>query len=218
MAAPPLEIRGKSYPMTALTPARRSKRIFLDVVLWVFTFLPLTVLKELMFIHFASWQPIKREKFPRLSDKQPEEELQNDYFLFTTNFNGSWDQYIDAFGLIDGVRTGLNFIWHTSRGFPGAWPIRPFKRYIHYFEYPLNLYYNAYPGMSVRDIHAATELVEKLDEFTEKTDRYGSADIFQDDFRRLLDSVAVHLSDTGGEGEAHEIPSHTHSQPSGLQL
>lgn len=217
MAAPPIEIHGKSYPMTVITPVSRSKRFIVDAVLYFFTFLKLEVVTDLRLIHFATWLPIKRNAFPRLSEEQPKEELKDDYFLFTTNFNGSWDQYIDAFGLIKGVRKGLNWLWWASRGFPGAWPMRPFKRYIHYYEYPLALYYNGYPGMSVRDIHAATELSEKLDEFIESEDEHDSASAFQEKFRRLLDEVAEHLGDTGDEGLRHEVPPVIHSRPIALQ-
>jgi len=218
MAAPPLEIQGKSYPMTVLTPVRRVYRLAVVIFLKIFSWLPLTAARKLKFIHFAGWTAIRRDKFPRLSDEQPEEELKNDYFLFMTNFNGSWDQYIDAFGMIGGVRTGLDLIWKTSTGFPGAWPIRPFKRYIHYYEYPMSLYYNAYPGMSVRDIDSATKFVAALDEFEEDTADVVDPVAFETRFKLLLNEVAANLGNTGGEGAAHEVPSLVHSQPRGLQL
>ena len=52
---------------------------------------------NLSFIHFARWVVVPRHKFPRLSENQPEEHLHYDYLLFFSNFNGTWNQYIDAF-------------------------------------------------------------------------------------------------------------------------
>lgn len=220
MAAPPLDIKGKAYPMTALSPVPRSRRLLLSILLWVFSlpYFTLQFARNLMFIHFACWQPIHRNKFPRLSEDQPKEDLKYDYFLFTTNFNGSWDQYIDAFGLIRKVRTGLNAIWFTSKDYPGAWPIRPFKRYIHYYEYQMNLYYNAYPGMSVRDITSATTLANSLDRFVQKTADMPSAGEFHDAFHHYLNEAAPHLSEMGKESSQERFLHHLHSRPRGLQL
>lgn len=220
MAAPPLEINGKAYPMTALSPVPRSRRWLLSILMWVFSrpYFTLQFARNLMFIHFACWQPINRNRFPRLSEDQPREELKNDYFLFTTNFNGVWDQYIDAFGLIRKVRTGLNAIWFTSKGFPGPWPIRPFKRYIHYFEYELNYYYNAYPEMSVRDIVSATTLGDGLDKFVEQTKDIESSGLFFDKYHSFLNSAASHLGTTSRNETHGRLLRHLHAQPRELQL
>jgi hypothetical protein len=220
MAAPPLDIRGKAYPMTALSPVPRSRRLLLSILLWVFSlpYFTLQFARNLMFIHFACWQPVNRDKFPRLSEDQPKEDLKYDYFLFTTNFNGSWDQYIDAFGLIRKVRTGLNAIWFTSKGFPGAWPIRPFKRYIHYYEYQMDLYYNAYPGLSVRDITSATTLANSLDRFVKDTSDIESTGQFHEEFHRYINKASSHLSDMGKEGSQERLLYHIHSRPRDLQL
>lgn len=232
MAAPPLDIRGKAYPMTTLSAVPRSRRWLLGLLLWIFSlpYFSLQFARNLMFIHFACWQPIHRNRFPRLSEDQPEEELKYDYFLFTTNFNGSWDQYIDAFGLIRKVRFGLNAIWFTSKDFPGAWPIRPFKRYIHYYEYEMNYYYNAYPGMSVRDVVSATTLADSLDAFVAETKDTESAGTFFDKYHAFVNSVAGHLGDTTHEPDEEPCDDedqvrthirflhHVHAGPRGLQL
>ena len=201
MAAPPLEIMGKSHPLTVFSAVPVWYRFLLKAILFFFRHLPLTIVADIMFIHFAGWLPVNRNQWPRLSEEQPQEDLRDDYFLFTSNFNGPWDQYIDAFGLIHRVRIGLNLIWITSRGFPGAWPIRPFKRYIHYHEYALDLYFNAYPGMSVRDIKAATELSDDLDKFIVSAEQYDSADRFKEEFGHFVDSVAARLVSTGEAGK-----------------
>jgi hypothetical protein len=210
-----MQFEGKSNPMTVITPMRPRWRLLLWAIFAVFKRLKLGVVKELAFIHFARWIPVRRDRFPRLDPAQPAETLPDDWFLFTTNFNGPWDQYIDAFGMVGGVRGGLDWLWWTSRGFPGAWPMRPFKRYIHYFEYPLDLYYNAYPGASVRDIIDAAAVDAPLERFLAATAQPLPDAEFDRLWRAFLDEVAPRLGDLGAH--RHELPSRHSSRPLGLQ-
>jgi hypothetical protein len=210
-----MQFQGKATPMTVVTPMRRRWRALQWLVLAVFRHLSLGVVKQLAFIHFARWICVRGDRLPQLSPTQPRERLSDDLFLFTTNFNGPWDQYIDAFGMVGGVRGGLDWLWWSSRGFPGAWPMRPFKRYIRYFEYPLDLYYNAYPGASVRDIDAALTLEPKLAAFIAETAAPMDDALFAARWRAFLDDVAPLLGSIGGQRE--ELPSAHSAKPQGLQ-
>ena len=159
MSLIPIHFAGKANPLTVITPVKRGWRRWLTIaILFVFKHLPLGVVKQLAFIHFARWILVRGDKLPRLDPNQPEENWPYDLYVFTTNFNGSWDQYIDAFGRIKSVSKGLNMLWYTSAGFPGPCPMRLFNRYIHYFEQQQELYYNAYPCATVRDIDVALKL------------------------------------------------------------
>lgn len=207
MTLVPIHFVGKSNPMTAITPVKRWKRFPTWVVLFIFKHLPLGVVKQLAFIHFARWISIRGDRLPRLSEDQPRESWPYDLYLFSTNFNGAWDQYIDAFGRIKSVSKGLNMLWFTSSGFPGPWPMRLFKRYIHYFEYPLDLYYNAYPGATVRDIQMAVSLKPHLDTFFQETaDRMDDAD-FKQKFEEFANTSSPYLGKTGTE---KALPTLTH--------
>ncbi len=216
MSVAPRHFDGKSNPMTEITPVRRRWRWLQWLIAFAFKHLQLQVVRDLAFIHFARWITIRSDALPRLSDAQPAEEQGDDLYLFTTNFNGPWDQYIDAFGMVKGVRGGLDWLWRTSRGFPGAWPMRPFKRYIRYFEYPLDLYYNAYPGAAVRDIAAAQVLERELLAFGAATAEPMSDAEFGRRWRAFVDAVAPQLGAIGGE--SHEVPSKHSVKPLGLQL
>jgi hypothetical protein len=59
---------------------------------------------------------------------QGKEHLVNDYMTFCSNFNGTWDQYIDVFS--DGLPNGSDTFWYSSTKYPKAIPITPFKDYI----------------------------------------------------------------------------------------
>jgi hypothetical protein len=216
MSIRPVHFEGKSTPMTVITPMHVRWRWFQRLVIAIFRRLSLGVVRKLAFIHFARWIVVRRDRLPRLSAEQPPEKLDHDLYLFSTNFNGPWDQYIDAFGMVIGVTKGLDWLWWSSTGFPGAWPIKPFKRYIRYFEYPLDLYYNAYPGASVRDIAAAFELERRFVAFCAVDPDTLPAEEFARRWRAFCNEVAPLLGAIGGERE--ELPSLHSKQPQGLQL
>ncbi len=146
-------VAGKAYGMTVITPM--SLRLgWLNR--WIFRFarsFPATLsgLMGLRFIHFARWVIIPRKAWPSLGQEQ--EALERDQMLFLSNFNGTWDQYIDAFA--DGIPTGLDLFWYKNARYPGSVPITPFKSYIRANQIDCDFYYNATPGAAYRDIISA---------------------------------------------------------------
>jgi hypothetical protein len=123
----------------------------------------LSGLLGLSIIHFARWVIIRRDQWPDLGQGRPK--LDNDYMLFVSNFNGTWDQYIDAFS--DGIPNGLDLFWYSSTKYPGSIPITPFKNYIRANQVDCDYYYNATPGAAQRDIKAALRVWIELDALAE---------------------------------------------------
>lgn len=116
-------------------------------------------LRRLSFIHFARWSIV--EDLPHNPPAAPER-LNHPYLLFESNFNGRWDQYIDAFSYVLGWRLAL--IWTSSFGFPGTTPAEHFKAYIRGNEYDASHYYSAYPDATATTVCAALALDEPLAE------------------------------------------------------
>jgi hypothetical protein len=146
-------VAGKAYALNVLTPMR-PKRTWANAFLFnAARALPdrLMGLLGLSIIHFARWVVIRRDQWPDLG--QPRETLLNDYMLFVSNFNGTWDQYIDAFA--DGLPSGLDLFWYASTKYPKSIPITSFKAYIRANQIDTDHYYNATPGAAQRDIKAA---------------------------------------------------------------
>jgi hypothetical protein len=108
----------------------------------------------LSIIHFARWVIIRRNQWPDLG--QGKQSLKNDYMLFCSNFNGTWDQYIDAFA--DAIPGGLDLLWYSSTRYPHSIPITPFKNYIRANQIDTNYYYNSVPGAAQRDVKAALRI------------------------------------------------------------
>ncbi|HTV34495.1 MAG TPA: hypothetical protein VME69_15610, partial [Methylocella sp.] len=143
-------VAGKVYVLNVLTPSKPWKTWFERFQYRLVRAVPalLLPLLGLSFIHFARWVIIKRDQWPDLG--QPKHKLTNDYVLFTSNFNGTWDQYLDAFS--DGSPTGVDLAWYTSTKFPHSIPSTPFKNYIRVNQIDTNYCYNATPGAAQRDI------------------------------------------------------------------
>lgn len=158
---------GKAMPMTVITALNPWLAPFVRPILCYIGRGALKEVAALEFIHFAHWSVVRRAHFERPAAELPTDRVTRPYFLFVTNFNGPWDQYIDAFTLVAKVRRGINFIWGTSASFPWAEPVRRFKRYIRYHQYTVGAYYNAYPDATVRDITDAVQLHENVRRFIE---------------------------------------------------
>jgi hypothetical protein len=155
-------VAGKAYGMNVITPMRPWKTWINRLLFCVARTQPgqLGGLLGLSIIHFARWVIIKRDQWPDLGQGRPK--LQNDYMLFVSNFNGTWDQYIDAFS--DGIPNGLDLFWYSSTKYPGSIPITPFKNYIRANQLDCDYYYNATPGAAQRDIKAALKVWAQIDQ------------------------------------------------------
>src|SRR5271169_3269071 len=161
-------IHYKAYAMNAITPMKWWKTGIVRVFFFILgTVKPLQKdLVQLSFIHFARWVIIKRTKFPRADHQQPKEELKYDYLLFFSNFNGTWNQYIDAFSAV--LSKGLNMIWRWSEKFPGSDPVTPFKEYIARVQFDTDYYFTAYPYATANDLKAAHIVQSALDSLNQR--------------------------------------------------
>jgi hypothetical protein len=158
-------------------------RFILPIVFWVGRHVTATLkkLQMLSFIHFARWIYI-----PRFPDDSGGERLHYPYLFFESNFNGLWDQYIDAFSEV--VPDRMKGIWGTSYGFPGPIPVEPFKEYIRRNEYVANHYWSAYPGATTTEIISAKRVVAALADLRSRADGMSPAE-FKAEYNKLLESV-----------------------------
>ena len=193
---PVTNINGKAYAMNAITPMKWWKTPFVRVFFFVLGLVkPLqSDLKNLSFIHFARWVVVPRKGFPRLSEKQPAENLRYDYLIFFSNFNGTWNQYIDAFSAV--LSIGLNLIWWWSEKYPGAVPVTPFKDYINRVQFDTDYYYNSYPRAATNDVKAALRVQDAVDEFA-KTSQSLTLGDFEKAYVEFLVKVQPDLGSTG---------------------
>ncbi|MDP8942830.1 MAG: hypothetical protein M3N16_01715 [Actinomycetota bacterium] len=181
---------GRATAITVMTPVMPGLGGLLEFNFLAMKYVkPLTaLLKKLKFIHFARWSLIR--SFPYNGPPQEPEKVRYNYLFFQSNFNGSWDEYIDAFSYLMPIR--MFGVWGTSFGFPGAKPVEPFKAYIRKNEYVANHYYSAYPEATTKMILASLELQERMRKLDQGLDGAGP-ERFARSWEEFLTDMQSHL-------------------------
>jgi hypothetical protein len=192
-------INGKVYALNVITPMKPWKTWILRVVFFALDHVKSmqSDLINLSFIEFARWVIVPRTAFPSLGQGQLQEDLKYDYLLFFSNFNGTWNQYIDAFSAV--LSRGLNLIWRWSEKFPGSVPVTLFKEYIARVQFDTDYYYTAYPHATANDLESAHIVQSSFDSLSAVAAQ-STPQQFADDYLRFVLQVQAHL------GEAGEAP------------
>ncbi len=160
-------IEGKATAITVMTPVRPGGTPLLRLVFWAGAHVRSLNAKlvELSFIHFARWVLVTA--VPYNGPPQRRENLHHDYLFFESNFNGTWDEYIDAFSEV--VPERMSAIWGSSYGFPGGQPVGPFKDYIRRNDLDVSHYYSAYPDATTTEVLSALAVAEQFRTFQDRT-------------------------------------------------
>ena len=166
----PGNVRGVARALTTMAPMKPWKVVLLRVAFWLrrnvppYRALKARPLLRLSFIHFARWSLVR--ELPGDEDV-PAQPLRSTYLYFESNFNGGFDQYIDAFSYV--IPRLMNGIWRGAYGFPGPAPATPFKAYIERHDYPAAHFYSAYPEATTTQVVAALALEARFRELCEQT-------------------------------------------------
>jgi hypothetical protein len=187
-------IAGKAYAMNVVTPSP-PRRTWLNRFLFMLARANPSSLRGLMglsLIHFARWVIVRRGDWPDLGLERSYPD--HDYMIFCSNFNGTWDQYIDAFS--DGIPSGLDLFWYSAYRYPKSIPITPFKNYITHNQFDTDYYYNATPGSAQRDVKSAIRVARALRDLA-RHHATDTPEAFAERFRKALVSVQGDLGDPG---------------------
>jgi hypothetical protein len=189
-------INGKVYAINVITPMKPWKTFILRLVFFVLGHFKSKQqdLINLSFIEFARWVIIPRRQFPHLGHGQVEEDLRYDYLLFFSNFNGTWNQYIDAFSAV--LSDGLDKIWRWSEKYPGSVPVTPFKQYIAQVQFDTDYYYTSYPHATANDLKSAHIVQAAFDTLSQKSESC-TPEQFASAYLDFVVQVQSHLGETG---------------------
>jgi hypothetical protein len=156
------DVHGRAVALTVFSTVKWWGRIELPLF---FAYIRLRTgslgtLRELSFIQSARWSIVSR--IPYNGPPQRRKRLRYPHLYFESNFNGGWEEYIDAFSYV--LRTGMWAFWGSSYGFPSAVPAGPFKSYIKKNALAASHYYSAYPEATATTVLAALEVSPRLAE------------------------------------------------------
>jgi hypothetical protein len=121
-------------------------------------------LRRLSFVHFARWVLIK--DLPA-EDGMSRRRLRPIYMLFESNFNGGFEEYIDAFS--DVLTHAMTVLFGAAYNFPGPQPSGPFKDFIRRHDYEAEHFYSAYPDTTATDVGRALRVDRALDRLRRET-------------------------------------------------
>ena len=189
-------INGKVYAINVITPMKPWKTNILRSLFFVLDHVrPLqSKLINLSFISFARWAILRQNGFPYVGQAAGRESMEYDYLLFFSNFNGTWNQYIDAFSAV--LAKGLDLIWRWSEKFPGSVPVTIFKEYIARVQFDTDYYYTAYPYATANDLKAAHIVQANFDDLSAKAGGL-TPEAFADAYLDFVLASQAHLGETG---------------------
>jgi hypothetical protein len=189
-------IAGKAYAMNAVTPMRWYTAWRNRLFFWIAHLRPSATagLTTLSLIHYARWVIIMPGQFPNLGKGQPREEVKYAYMIFFSNFNGSWNQYVDSFS--SAIPGGLDLFWFGSIKYPKSVPMLPFHRYITSNQIWTDYYYNAYPMATSNDVKSARRVKNALLSFITDSQSDGPEDFLRK-YNRLLIDLQHDISQMG---------------------
>ena len=152
------------------------------------TGLTLPLLRKLSFIDYARWTLVK--EFPRVGEPQGKDPRRRHHMMFESNFNGTWDQYIDAFAQVMPLR--FRAFWGSSINFPGPLPTGPFRAWVDRHHFEVQYFDSAVDGATATMVTSALDLEEKLRAFARDSQGL-DAETFQQRYQQLLCEVETHL-------------------------
>ena len=164
--AEPGNVHGVARALTAigpLAPGRRYWKLLLGF--WLRRHVGLyrkqraRGLRRLSFIHFARWVLIRDLPDADGTSRRP---LRPVYMYFESNFNGPFEEYIDAFAdVLTGPDEATSSAPSTTS--PGPQPAGPFKAFIRRHDYAAEHFYSAYPETTATDAGRALKVAEEFE-------------------------------------------------------
>lgn len=150
--------RGQAYALTVLTPILPGHEEELVAYLDALPQEP-SPLAKVEGTHFARWVVIGQLVHEGPTQKK-QDRLKSQYLLFTTNFDGPLDLYIERLrtSMADEART----IWGHCVGAPDPSEAKAFARYLRHNRIDTGFFYCAYPHARVVDVRESLALRDRI--------------------------------------------------------
>jgi hypothetical protein len=158
-------VSGQAYALTVLTPIEHGREAALTDYLDTLGDGDASPLARVPGTHLARWVVIGQVKHQE--GQRRRDALKAPRLLFTSNFDGELDPYLDA------LRTGLagdaDAIWGNCTGYPGHQDAAGFSSWIRRHQIEAALFFGAYGDQTVGEVHANVAARTGLIEFALET-------------------------------------------------
>jgi hypothetical protein len=155
-------ISGQAYSLTVITPIVNGQETQLAGYLDGLQSRDQSPLAGVRGTHFARWVVIDDVIYEG-TDEGDREHLKHARLLFTSNFDGELDSYLEA------LRTGLgdsaDTIWGNCIGYPGSGDAGAFADYMRHHQLDSSLFFSAYGDRTVEDVTRSLALRTKFTAF-----------------------------------------------------
>jgi hypothetical protein len=155
-------ISGQAYSLTVMTPIVNGQETHLARYLDDLQTREQSPLAGVRGTHFARWVVMDDVVYesPRQGERA---HLKHARLLFTSNFDGELDPYLEA------LRTGLGHsadtIWGKCIGYPGSGEAGAFADYMRHHQLDSSLFFTAYGDRTVEEVKRSLALRTKFAEF-----------------------------------------------------
>lgn len=167
-------ICGQAYSLTVLTPIIDGHETRLAQHLDALPSGDASPLAGVPGTHFARWVVIDDVIYEG-PDQGARDHLRHARLLFTSNFDGDLDPYLEA------MRTGLgdsaDTIWGHCIGYPGRGDRDAFDRYMRHHQIDSSLFFAAYGDRTVQDVKRSLAVRTKLVEFALRAQGLGAVEL-----------------------------------------
>jgi hypothetical protein len=155
-------VSGQAYALTVLTPILDGHAAELTAHLEALPEGDASPLARVPGTHLGRWVVIDQVKYQGHGQRQ-RDALSASRLLFTSNFDGPLEPYLER------LRTGLgedaDAIWDHCRGYPGHQDRSGFARWLRAHEIEAALFFAAYGGHTVEQVHSDLAKRTRLIEF-----------------------------------------------------
>jgi hypothetical protein len=155
-------ISGQAYALTVITPVIDGHEPVLAQYLDGLESGDGSPLAGVRGTHFARWVMIDDVVFEG-PDQGDRDHLRHARLLFTSNFDGELDPYLEA--LRSGLGESADAIWGHCIGYPGAHKADEFTGYMRRHQINSSLFFAAYGERTVDDVKRSLAVRNKLIDF-----------------------------------------------------
>ncbi len=148
---------GRAEALTVIMPLQWGGATALAAWLWILRRAPTPLrmwavgqLDSLRFVSAIRWSLLPPFEQPRGLPPWRSRD-QRRQLLFESNFDGDWDDYLEAFGAV--MSRALRTIVDVGHGFPGLDDVAQFKAYAKSLDHEPVLYVSAYGDLTAADVY-----------------------------------------------------------------